>query len=98
MAEDRATSSPPIRLVIRAKLISAEEEADPVELKARWRPVPIVIAAVLLLGLVAGGVYFFASQRAAKSPVQPAPRAAVETSPRESPAAQAPAAETPPPS
>jgi hypothetical protein len=99
MAEDRATSSPPIRLVIRAKLISAEEEADPGELKARWRPVPIVIAAVLLLALVAGGVYFFASgetQRAAKSPVQPAPRAAVETSPRESPAVQAPTAEAPP--
>ena len=101
MAEDReATSSPAVRLVIRAKLVSQDEIADPAELKAHWRPVPIVIAAVVLLALVAAGVYFFAfggTQRVVTSPVPPAPRAAVTTSPRESPASPAPAAEAPPP-
>lgn len=64
MAEDRdAASSPAIRLVIRAKLVS-EEIADPAELKAHWRPVPIAIAAIVLLAIVVASVYFFASDKA----------------------------------
>jgi len=100
-----AASSTSTRLVIRAKLISEDEVTEPVELKAQWRPVPLIIAAAVLLAIVAAGVYFFAS--GGETPAEAggsvaAPRVAADT-PRPEPAvsqapvSQVPATETPPP-
>src|SRR5262245_52319365 len=69
-----------IRLVIRAKVTPEEEVPEPAELKAHWRPVPLIIAGVLLLGIVAAGIYFLAPGETpveAKAPVI-APTAVVD--------------------
>jgi TonB family protein len=67
-----APSSDSIRLVIRAQLLPQDEAAEPVALKAQWRPMRLIVAAVLLLGIVAAGIYFLSPGEArleAKSPV-----------------------------
>jgi len=98
-----AASPTSTRLVIRAKLISQDEVTEPVELRAHWRPVPLIIAGVALLAIVAGGFYFFSSGKTPAEADTPAaaPRVAAQA-PRpqaaassQAPASQAPVSQTP---
>jgi hypothetical protein len=93
-AEASSTST---RLIIRAKLMSQDEITEPVELKAQWRPVPLIIAAAVLLVVVGAGIYFFAPREIpaeARGPVV-APRVAAEAPRPEAQVAQAPATDAP---
>jgi TonB family protein len=97
-----APSSSSIRLVIRAEVRPEDEVTEPVELKAQWRPMRLIVAAVLLVAIVAAGVYFFApgeTPRKATGLVAGS-RAAAEAPrpdalPTQAPAAEVPAARTP---
>src|SRR5262245_8552352 len=91
----------PTRLVIRTKRIPQEEIAEPVELKAQWRPVPLAIAAVLLLAIVAAGIYFFVGREDPPAAPRvatevPVPRPAPPVEAQAPPAADARSAEPPP--
>jgi TonB family protein len=93
-------SSTSTRLLIRAELMPQEEITEPVELKAQWRPMRLLIAGVVVLAIVVAGIYVFTSRetppRVASDPVA-APRGEADAPRPEAPASQAPATEVPPP-
>jgi TonB family protein len=98
----KAPSPASMRLVIRAEIMPPDEIAEPVELKAQWRPGRLIIAAVVLLAIVGVGIYFLVpgeKQPEANGPVAAAPVAAeaprAEAAP--APATEPPATEAPPP-
>lgn len=57
-----ATSATSTRLVIRAKLVPQGEVAESVEPKAQWRPMPLIIAATVLLASAVAVIYFVVSR------------------------------------
>jgi TonB family protein len=92
-----ATAPNPIRLVIRAELVSPDETAEPVDLKSHWRPLRLIVAAVVLLSLAAAGIYFLAADETpavANVPVVAPPVGAEAPTPA-AVTPQAPAAEVP---
>ena len=94
----KAASSNSIRLTIRAEIRPQDEIAEPVELKAQWRPVRLIVAAAVLLAIVAAGIYWFTSgeTRPEATSAVAAPRVASETPRRpEAVTSQAPASQSP---
>ncbi len=57
-----------IRLIVRAELLPEDQIAEPVELKAQWHPLRVIIAALLLLAFVGGGIYFLSRGKGSPRP------------------------------